>query len=77
MVVTLPRLFFHVDDGTVTTDEEGLEFSDLAAARREALRACGEMLREEPAVIWSGKPWRLWVTETSDASGKIIFSLSV
>jgi uncharacterized protein DUF6894 len=39
-----------------------VEFPDFEAARREAIVACGELLREVPAQIWKGGSLRLWVT---------------
>jgi hypothetical protein len=54
--------FFHVRDGSTTFDGDGVEFPDVEAARREAIVACGELLREVPAAIWNGDSVRLWVT---------------
>src|SRR5947209_20348440 len=62
------RLFFHVHDGTTILDDEGTDFPDVNAARDEAIRTCGEMVREVPAIIQSGggDVWRLWVTDQPD-----------
>jgi hypothetical protein len=44
----MPRYFFDVvEDETTFLDEEGLEFSDLAAARADVLRTLGELAREK------------------------------
>jgi hypothetical protein len=44
----MPRYFFDVvEDGTTFLDEDGLEFSDLAAARADVLRTLGELAREK------------------------------
>jgi hypothetical protein len=44
----MPRYFFDVvEDGTTFPDEEGLEFSDLDAARADVLRSLGELAREK------------------------------
>ena len=41
--------FFHVRNGSTTLDRDGVEFPDVEAARREAIVACGELLRDVPA----------------------------
>jgi hypothetical protein len=45
----MTHFFFHVRDshGDVSRDIEGQEFPDLAAARREAMKASREMLGEK------------------------------
>jgi hypothetical protein len=44
----MPRYFFDVvEDGTTFSDDEGVEFADLAAARTEVLRTLGELAREK------------------------------
>lgn len=44
----MPHYWFDMsDNGTLTRDEEGLEFQDLHSARAEALRALGDLLREK------------------------------
>ncbi|MEA2834171.1 MAG: hypothetical protein QOG66_2373 [Methylobacteriaceae bacterium] len=44
----MPRYFFDVvEDGTTFLDEEGLEFSDPAAAHADVLRTLGELAREK------------------------------
>ena len=43
----MTRYFFHLRNGrTLTEDEEGLEFPDLDAARKEADASAREMLAE-------------------------------
>jgi hypothetical protein len=47
-----------------------------AAARDEAVRTSGEILRDGAAShLWSGKPWRMWVTQ-ADGGGKTLFTLT-
>jgi len=69
--------FFHVCDGSTTFDGDGVEFPDFEAARREAIVACGELLREVPAQIWKGGSVRLWVTDRPDGQGDTLYSLNV
>jgi hypothetical protein len=72
----MQRYFFHVEDDTTTLDEMGTECPDLAAARDEAVRTSGEILRDGAAShLWSGKPWRMWVTQ-ADGGGKTLFTLT-
>src|SRR4029079_1455104 len=56
---------------------DGVEFADVEAARREAIVACGELLREVPAVIWNGDSVRLWVTDQPDGQGNTLYSLNI
>jgi len=50
-VCDVPRFFFHVQNDTLVLDEEGMEFPDVDSAREEAIRACGEMIREVPEIF--------------------------
>jgi len=43
----VPRFFFDLYDGEVTTDKRGLELPDSAAARREAARTLSEIALDE------------------------------
>jgi hypothetical protein len=64
-----------VHDEHPSFGSDAMDFSDLAAARSEALMTCGEMLREAvPDSIWRGQPWRLWAT---DPDGKTVFALTL
>jgi hypothetical protein len=73
----MPRYFFHVRDGGTTIHSEGVDLPDQISAREEAIRTCGEMLREVPASVWSGIPWSLWVTDQPDGAGERLFTLNV
>jgi len=42
----MQRYYFHLKDGRLSLDEEGTEFPDIQAARREAIRYSGEVLRD-------------------------------
>ena len=73
----MQRYFFHLKDGHTALDSEGTELVDLDAARQEAVRFSGEVLREGTGdSLWQGEPWepwRLWVTDQPDGKGKIFF----
>ena len=68
----MPRYFFHVRDGCDLPDTEGSELPDLNAVRLEALRASGEMLRDNKgeAAFWSGEDWTMNVLD--DAGGPVL-----
>jgi len=71
------RYFFHVHDGETILDDEGVTLPDLRAAQRQALQACGDMLREMPSQIWSGTRWRLWVTDQPNGAGDTLLALNI
>ena len=73
----MPRFFFHVEDGATFLDADGIDFPDLKAARDEAIRATGEMLRETPNAIHRGDPLRMWVTDQPRGEGAKLFALTV
>jgi hypothetical protein len=57
-------------------DHVGVELSDLQGARDEAVNAAGQILRNGAAkALWSGKPWRMWVTQSPFAKEKPLFVL--
>lgn len=73
----LPRYFFHTHNGETVLDHRGLEFPDFRAARDEAIRTCGEMLRQIPSAINNGDPFQLWVTDQPEGKGKKLLTLTV
>jgi hypothetical protein len=77
MRAEMSHYFFHVQDGSTTLDAEGTDFPDLDSARRDMIRACGEILREVPAAIWNGDTLRMWVTDQPDGQGNTLFSLNI
>ncbi len=70
----MPRYFFHIHDGQDYPDAEGTELPDLQAARVEAFRTSGELLRghEGSAEFWSGDDWTMNVM---DEGGRPVFTL--
>ena len=69
----MPRFFFHVHDSDETLDAIGTECTDADAARAEAVKASGEMLRDYGAKFWPVGEWRMWVT---DETGTVVCALS-
>ena len=61
----MPRYFFNIFDGRSTPDTEGTELSDWQAARREAIRLAGHVLRDDADRLISDEEWRMEVTDTA------------
>ena len=69
--------FFHVHDGTSMLDDTGSELPGIGAAKVEALKLTGGLLKDGRAgeSFWSGRPWRLEVTDSPDPGGRSFFVL--
>jgi hypothetical protein len=75
----MPRYYFHLQNGELLLDGTGHELPVLAAAQHEALQTSSDILRggvRATASLWSGTPWRLWVTDSPNGEGKTLFTLS-
>ena len=59
----MPRYYFNIHDGKDLPDHEGLEFPSKEAAWSEAVRSCGEMLRDVAGNLPTGSEWRMNVTD--------------
>lgn len=68
----MPRFFFHLTGEHTRRDEEGYEFPDPHAAWMEAVRTCGEMIRDQYRVL---EPSRDWGMDVLDEMGRLVFSL--
>lgn len=68
----MPRFHFSVYDGASSLDPEGMRLPDQAAARLEAVRRAGRILKADAQRVLSGDEWRM---EVSDDSGVILFRL--
>jgi hypothetical protein len=70
--------YFHITDTTTNLDCEGVELSDIVAARSEAVETIADILSDGPLdYLWAGKPLRLWVTDQANGAGKVLFALNV
>lgn len=58
----MPHYFFHTADGTHDIDREGVELADDTAARAEAIRFAGAVMRDDPQELWDGMDFRVEVT---------------
>jgi hypothetical protein len=70
----MPVYYFHTQTDTRFTDDVGTDCLDAAAARREAVRTFGEIMRDAPEPFWGSRPWKVTVT---DAAGLIFWELSM
>ncbi len=48
----MPRYFFNVSHHSTHPDTEGSELADIHAAQIEAVRLCGEMIRDIDDSFW-------------------------
>jgi hypothetical protein len=69
----MPRFHFHVHDGISALDTEGTELPDWQAARLEAIRLAGDILKHDADRIALGEDWRIEVT---DHAGLILFQMT-
>jgi hypothetical protein len=71
------RYFFHVKDGHMTLDTQGVELRDITAVKKEALQASLELIEGMRSPnFWTGEPWTLWVTNDPSGSGKTLLALN-
>ena len=68
----MPRFHFNVYDGVSDIDKEGVELPDWEAARAEAVRVAGQIIKDGAKRIALGEDWRLEVT---DHKGLILFRM--
>ena len=59
----MARYFFALHDHTFETDEEGVDLPDLHAARLEAIRFAGEVLRDQPDLLDGSNALSVKVTD--------------
>jgi hypothetical protein len=60
------RYYFHTENGRCFPDVEGCDLGDLDAAKHEAVRVLGEILRDSDE-FWETEQLRLLVSETAAA----------
>jgi hypothetical protein len=66
--------YFHTQTDTRVTDEDGFEFDSPVEARRQAIKTCGEMMRDAPEGFWGSRPWSVTVT---DSAGLVLWEVQV
>jgi hypothetical protein len=70
----VPRYYFHTQTDMRLTDPEGLELRGDTEARAEAIKACGEMVRDAPHSFWGSRPWTVTVT---NGAGFVLYEVSM
>jgi hypothetical protein len=71
----MPKYFFIVrHEGRISDHSDGIDFPDLNAARLEAVKSAGELLRERNVPLEAGSEWRM---DVADETRGPIFSLRV
>lgn len=70
----MPRFYFNIIDGQSYFDEEGTELPDWEAARIEAVKLAGHVMRDEAKRIALGEDWRIEVT---DDTGLMLFHITL
>lgn len=68
------RYFFNTQNGSYHADTDGMECADVAAARGAATRYVGDILKENPDILWDDN--ELSVTVTNEA-GLILYTVTV
>ncbi|WP_371180073.1 hypothetical protein [Bradyrhizobium sp. URHA0013] len=76
---SVPRFHFHIVDGTALTDTDGLELPDTAAAKSEAIRLAGAVLKDYIGDdLWRGEPWQIVVNDSQvPNTGRTYFNLTL
>jgi hypothetical protein len=69
----MPRYFFHIQDGRYVVDEEGADFSSIAAAEQEAIASARSILRE---AVWVGKLPLGERIDIADEQGRVLRSVN-
>lgn len=70
----MPRYFFHLRHLHDGSDIEGVDLPDFMSAWAEAVRTCGEMLRNLSGSVRPDQPFELIVT---DAAGEVLGRLTI
>lgn len=64
----MTRYFFHTEDGLRLEDEDGTLLPSDDAARLEAVRILGELLREKPEMFWAHERFDVTVVDETGAT---------
>jgi hypothetical protein len=73
----MPRYFFNTADGTRDRDAVGVQLRDDAAARKQAIKYAGEVMHDEPDVLWDGREFRVEVVNEKDDLLFTVITLAV
>ena len=70
----MPRYFFHTDTDSRFTDATGVDCVSAVDARKMAIAACGEIMKDCAHTFWGSRPWGVTVT---DDQGLILWEITV
>ncbi len=68
----MPRYFFDTHNGRQVCDDEGTELRDHSAVRKHAIVFAGEVMHNDPAVLWDGRNFSV---EVWDESHTLLFTV--
>lgn len=68
---SMARYYFSFDNGRSFDDVDGLELSDMAEVRMEAIGFARDLMRLEPL----RRDWSRWVVRVTDDDQKSVFNL--
>ena len=66
--------FFNLAGAVYDPDVDGIELPTIGAARLEAAKHAGELLRDRPGLVWGGEELRVEVT---DSNQLVLFTVIV
>ena len=64
----MPRYFFHVHDGIESPDRDGVVLAGPNEARKQAVVACGEAVKDLGGAFWNHGEWRMQVVDQKGAT---------
>jgi hypothetical protein len=70
----MPRFYFHIQDSSGIVDDLGMELSNVAAAKCEAVRYASRLICDEAQAFWDAGEFQMTV---SDEKGLALFSLAL
>ena len=71
------RYYFNFKDGKTILDDEGNEFADIEALKKEAVQCSAELLKGRYSEeFWTGEPSVLWVTDQPNGGGNTVLTLT-
>ena len=70
----MPQYFFHVSDGELILDNEGVSCLNYSEAKLEAVRLMGGLASENPEKFWSSETLKVLVTSET---GALLLSLQL
>jgi hypothetical protein len=70
----MPRYYFHTQSDNRLTDTDGVELAGPFEARKQAIKSCGDLMRDCADTFWGSRPWSVTVT---DAVGLVLWEIGM